>query len=329
MASPRVDPLSSARISLDALPLRLEITPRMTDPDSKISRIDASGLGVATLCCLFWGGNAVAAKITVSSTNMPPIGSAGFRFLLSLPVVAWVGYKVGASARVAVRHWWLVAAHGVLAAIQIGGFNWGTSLSEAGRSSVFINIHPLVVAPLAWLLLGEKLGTRGILGLISAALGVAILLAKPILSGGGGGLTGDLIVLGAGVVFGLQTIAQKKTFPIIPPTTLLLLQSAVAVPITFGFSYWFEGPATYHFTPSALGGLFYQGFVVSGLTFSLWMILLRRYLAGQLAAVSFMTPLFGIALGTLIRGEPITLTLVVGSAAVGLGIYLAASDRGD
>lgn len=301
----------------------------MTELARPPSRLDASGLGVATLCCLFWGGNAVAAKITVSAANMPPIGSAGFRFLLSLPVIAWVGYRVGAPLRVARRDWWLVAAHGALAAIQIGGFNWGTSLSQAGRSSVFINIHPLVVAPLATLLLGEKLGFRGILGLLSAAVGVVVLLAKPILSGGGGGLTGDLIVLGAGVVFGLQTIAQKKTFPIIAPTTLLLLQSAVAAPISFAFSYWFEGLETYHFTPSALCGLLYQGFVVSGLTFSLWMILLRRYLAGQLAAVSFMTPLFGIALGTLIRGEPITLTLIIGSTAVGLGIYLAASDRGD
>ncbi len=300
----------------------------MTDPAPPTSRIDAPGLAVATLCCVFWGGNAVAAKITVSAANLPPLGSSGFRFLLSLPVIAWVGYRVGASVRVAPRHWWLVVAHGLLAAIQIGAFNWGTSLSEAGRSSVFINVHPLIVAPLAWLLLGEGLGVRGILGLVSAAVGVAILLAKPILLGGGG-LTGDLIVLGSGVVFGLQTIAQKKTFPIIPPTTLLLLQSAVAVPIAFAVSFWVEGPARYHFTPTALAGVFYQGLIVSGLTFSLWMILLRRYVAGQLAAVSFMTPMFGIGLGTLIRHEPITPTLVIGCCAVGLGIYLAASDRGD
>ena len=300
----------------------------MTDPSPPTSRIDASGLGVATLCCLFWGGNAVAAKITVSPANLPPIGTAGFRFLLSLPVIAWVGYRIGATVRVAPRHWWLLVVHGLLASFQIGAFNWGTSLSEAGRSSVFINIHPLIVAPLAWLLLGEGLGLRGVLGLVSAAVGVAILLAKPILLGGGG-LTGDLVVLGSGVVFGIQTIAQKKTFPIIPPTTLLLLQSAVAVPLSFAFSFWYEGPTAYHFTPESICGVLYQGLVVSGLTFSLWMILLRRYLAGQLAAVSFMTPLFGIALGTLIRRESITLPLVVGSAAVGLGIYLAASDRGD
>ena len=299
----------------------------MSQPAPPPSRIDAPGLAVATLCCVFWGGNAVAAKLTVSAANLPPLGSSGFRFLLSLPVVAWVGYKVGASVRVAPRYWWLVLVHGALAAVQIGGFNWGTSLSEAGRSSVFINIHPLIVAPLAWLLLGEGLGVRGILGLVSAAVGVGVLLYKPLLLGGGG-LTGDLIVLGSGIVFGIQTIAQKKTFPIIPPTTLLLLQSAVAIPLVFAASFWVEGPATYHFTPTALAGVFYQGFIVSGLTFSLWMILLRRYVAGQLAAVSFMTPMFGIALGTLIRNEPITWPLVTGSAAVGLGIYLAASDRG-
>ena len=40
-----------------------------------------------------------------------------------------------------------------------------------------------------------------------------------------------------------------------------------------------------------------------------------------------MTPLFGVGLGHLTRGEPLTTGLVVGGCLVGLGIYLVASDR--
>jgi len=291
--------------------------------ESTPHRMDAPGLALATLCCLLWGGNAVAAKYTISDGALPAAGGAGLRFLIGLPVVALACRRSGASWRVGRRLWWLLGVHGVLAAVQIGTFNWGTSRSEAGRSSVFINVHPLVVAPLAWLLLGEHLGWRGILGLASAASGVVVMLAGPLSIGGG--LAGDLVVLGSGALFGVQSIAQKKTFPLIPPTTLLLHQTALAVPLTLGYSAAFEGAASYHFTPAAVWGLLYQGLAVSGVAFTLWMILLRRYPAGRLTAVAFLTPLFGIALGTLVRGEPFTALLAVGGGLVGLGVYLVSS----
>jgi drug/metabolite transporter (DMT)-like permease len=287
--------------------------------------MDAAGLAAATVCCFLWGGNAVAVKYAISDVGLPPVGGAALRFLISLPVVALFCWKVGARWRVDRRYWWLLAAHGILTALQIGSFNWGTSRSEAGRSSVFINIHPLVVAPLAWLWLGERLGLRGILGLVSAAIGVAVMLIRPLMLGGG--LVGDVVVLVSGIVFGLQAIAQKLTFPIIPPTTLLFYQSMLAIPLSLLYSAGFEGMASYHFTTESVLGLIYQGLFVSGGAFAVWMILLRRYPAGRLAAVAFLTPLFGISLGTLMRGEEFTLPLVLGASLVGAGIYLVAGEK--
>jgi drug/metabolite transporter (DMT)-like permease len=287
--------------------------------------MDAPGLVAATLCCLLWGGNAVAVKYAISDAGLPPVGGAGLRFLISLPVVALICRRAGATWRVDRRFWWLLGVHGILTAVQIGSFNWGTSRSEAGRSSVFINIHPLVVAPLAWLLLGERLGWRGIFGLLAAALGVAVMLARPLMLGGG--LIGDLVVLASGIIFGLQAIAQKKTFPLIPPTTLLLYQSALAIPLSFLYSAGFEGLGSYHFTTEAIAGMLYQGLFVSGVAFAVWMILLRRYPAGRLAAVAFLTPLFGISIATLMRGEEFTWPLALGAGLVGAGIYLVTGEK--
>jgi drug/metabolite transporter (DMT)-like permease len=320
-----VDPASPIRRWPPPLP---EQKPQMPEQPTSHS-LDAAGLSAATLCCLLWGGNAVAVKYAISDAGLPPVGGAGVRFLISLPVVALVCWKVGASWRVDRRYWWLLGAHGLLTAVQIGSYNWGTSLSEAGRSSVFINIHPLIVAPLAWLFLGERLGVRGIMGLLAAASGVVVMLAKSFMAGGSmsDGLIGDLVVLASGVVFAFQAIAQKKTFPIIPPTTLLLAQSSLAVPLSFAYSAIFEGVASYHFTLEAVLGLVYQGLFVSGVAFAVWMILLRRYPAGRLVTVAFLTPLFGIALGSLMRGEPFTWPLAVGGGLVGLGIYLVAGEK--
>jgi drug/metabolite transporter (DMT)-like permease len=289
--------------------------------DSQPTQLAPAGVAVAAACCALWGGNAVAVKAAVPT--IPAFGCAGLRFLISLPIIAMVCRAMGQPLWVGRRHLGLLAAHAALTFVQIGTFNVGTSLGLAGRSSVFINIHPLVVAPLAWLLLGERLGVRAFAGLAAAALGVLALVA----GGPAGGSLGDAIVLGSGVIFGLQTIAQKKTFPLIPPATLLLTQSVAAIPLFLGYSAAFEGFDRYQFTRASVAGLLYQGLAVSGLCFTTWMILLRRYPAGQLAAVAFLTPIFGVGLGNLVRGEPLTWPLVVGGALVGVGIYLVASDR--
>ena len=51
-------------------------------------RLDLSGVLVMIVCCAFWGGNAVAVKF--ATPDLPPFGVAGFRFLLSLPILAAV-----------------------------------------------------------------------------------------------------------------------------------------------------------------------------------------------------------------------------------------------
>ena len=140
--------------------------------------LDPAGVAVAVFCCVLWGGNSVATKFAIADHALPPLGGATLRFAVSLPVVAWVCYRGGSGFGVPRRHWPLLALNAALAATQIATFNWGTSRSDAGRSSVFINVHPLVTAALAWLVLGEHLGTRGLVGLLTAASGVAVILAR-------------------------------------------------------------------------------------------------------------------------------------------------------
>src|SRR5436305_11347807 len=86
----------------------------MKQPPS--DRIDAAGLSAATLCCFLWGGNAVAVKFAISDAGLPPIGGAGVRFLISLPVVALICRRAGIVWNVDRRYWWLLGAHAILTA---------------------------------------------------------------------------------------------------------------------------------------------------------------------------------------------------------------------
>ena len=289
-----------------------------------VRHLDPAGLLLMVVCCAFWGGNAVAVKF--ATPDLPPFAVAGFRFILSLPVLALVCRMVKQPFWIKPEHGWLLFGHAIITAAQIGTFNWGTSHSAAGRASIFINVHPLLVAPLAWLVLGEKLGWRCVVGLCAAALGVGLVLSASF-GGSSGVLTGDLVVLTSGGIFAVQTIWQKLTFSRISPATLLFNQSLVAIPIFFLYSGTIEGFSNYHFSTTVVLALIYQGVAVSGFCFSVWLLLLGKYPAAQLATVAFITPMFGVTFGRWFKGDALSTSLIVGGLLVGFGIYLTASDR--
>ncbi|MEA2631830.1 MAG: hypothetical protein QOE66_2049, partial [Chloroflexota bacterium] len=53
----------------------------MNDPTIS-RRLDAPGVVGVVVCCLLWGGNAVAVKVAIP--DLPPLGCAALRFLLAL-----------------------------------------------------------------------------------------------------------------------------------------------------------------------------------------------------------------------------------------------------
>ena len=68
--------------------------------------------------------------------------------------------------------------------------------------------------------------------------------------------------------------------------------------------------------------MLFQGILVSFASYLVWFWLLRKYLASRLGVFSFMTPLFGVALGVWLLGEPLEPGFVVGAVLVLLGILL-------
>jgi drug/metabolite transporter (DMT)-like permease len=75
-------------------------------------------------------------------------------------------------------------------------------------------------------------------------------------------------------------------------------------------------------TPVILGALAYQIVIVAFISYLSWFWLISRYPAFKLSTFSFLAPLFGLAAGGLLLGEPITLSLLAAMTLVGLGIYL-------
>ena len=64
-----------------------------------------------------------------------------------------------------------------------------------------------------------------------------------------------------------------------------------------------------------------------GTTFSLWFALIVKFSASRLSAFTFLTPLFGVAAGHLVLGEPLTPAFALAVALVAAGLILVNRPR--
>src|SRR5262249_766918 len=75
-------------------------------------------------------------------------------------------------------------------------------------------------------------------------------------------------------------------------------------------------------SPLALGSLAYQTVWVVSVTFVVWFALVAKYSANRLSAFTFLTPLFGVAAGHLVLGEPLTPAFPAPVSLVAAGLVL-------
>jgi drug/metabolite transporter (DMT)-like permease len=63
------------------------------------------------------------------------------------------------------------------------------------------------------------------------------------------------------------------------------------------------------------------------LTFAIWFAMVQRYAASRLSAFTFLTPIFGVAAGHFVLGEPITPAFALAAALVVAGLFLVNRPR--
>ncbi|HJV61676.1 MAG TPA: DMT family transporter [Albitalea sp.] len=284
------------------------------------------GLAVASLvgCCFLWGLNQVAAKAALP--EVPPLQQAALRSLGGAALVwAWSAWRgVALFERDGSLRGGLLA--GLLFAAEFGCIFFGLQYTTASRMVVFIYLSPFVVAlGMPFIARAERLSPLQLLGLTAAFAGVAWAFAEGFSRPAAGPRQwlGDALGVGAGVLWGATTLAirgSRLTGASAEKTLLYQLAISGAV---LGAAAWATGaPLPQHLSALAWSSLAFQIVVVSFASYLLWFWLIRHYPATRLASFTLLTPVFGLLMGALLLGEPITLRLLVALAAVAGGIVV-------
>lgn len=195
----------------------------------------------------------------------------------------------------------------------------------AALSSVLIYTQPLMVAIGARIVLGERLSSRRIIGLIAGWSGVIILVFGE-LDAGSAPLAASLMLLGAAFAWSVATLTFKWLPSDVDALRLLLWQNLYGfVPLSLVMVLRADYDVTVGF--NLIVSVFYVAMAASIGGYGLQFVLLRRGEAGVVSSWLFAVPIVAAVLGILLLGEVLHIGLSLGGPAVALGLYLVNTTR--
>jgi drug/metabolite transporter (DMT)-like permease len=189
---------------------------------------------------------------------------------------------------------------------------------------VFLYLAPCLTAlGLSLFVPGERLRAVQWTGVLLAFAGLVVAFADGFAQTMRPTLVGDLFGALAALLWAATTVLIRATrLARVSATKVLFYQLGISAALLPLVSFALGEPGVIAWTPVAVASLAYQSVIVAFASYLTWFWLLTRYLAGRLAVFSFLAPLFGVAFGHLILGDPITPGLAAAAALVGAGIAL-------
>jgi drug/metabolite transporter (DMT)-like permease len=304
-------------------------------PNDERLPIDAFATGAMVLLCCLWGVQQVAIKIT--ARDVGPVMQATLRSGLSaLCVAAFVLWRrYAASFR---RGTWRAGIlAGGLFGVEFLFIAEALRLTSASHASVFLYTAPVFAALGLHLLLPlERLRPLQWAGIAIAFCGIAVTFAGGLAATALDSRTlgGDLLAVLGGIAWGATTVTiRASSLSNAPASQTLLYQLAIGFIVQLGYATLTGQAGQVTSTALAWGSLAFQAVVISFLSYLAWFWLLRRYLATRLSVFCLLTPVFGVAAGVLVLGDPVDVWFGFGATLVLLGIavvsggYLLQPDR--
>lgn len=284
---------------------------------------------LALAVSVLWGGNIVSIRVGVDS--VPPLWSAFWRMLVGVLIVAaWALYRrVSLLPERGETRPLLIL--GVMFTIQIAMLNSASALTSPAYGVVILNAYAIfanLTGHVAAHYTKGKISEEPItpiraLGLAFAFAGVVWLaLGRPDKALAPRPLLGNMLMVGSSFLLGVRQVYTRWLVQGVDPARAIVWQMLLSVPLFLVIAVATEPPVLGRLTWQAVAAISYQGVVVAGLCFIVWAELLKKHAAGTLSMFSFIVPICGIFLSSVIFQEALQPTLFAATALVLVGVFV-------
>ena len=273
----------------------------------------------------FWGGTFIAGKFLAK--NVGPFSIAFLRFAIASVCLVLLTIKTEPELPKIKKDLYLPIL--LLGMTGIFGYNFfffkALQTIQASRASVIIATSPVFIALLSSLFFKEHLTAKKIIGIIVSVAGSITVISKgkitQIFDVGFG--TGELYILACVLFWTAYSLIGKKTMAKLSPLVCTTCASVVGTVMLFG-------PACHEGIIRDLGGyavsdwlsiayLAVFGTVIGFVWFYQGVNRIGPTKAGLF--INFV-PVFAVVSAFLILKEPLTISLLIGTAMVCSGVYL-------
>ena len=259
-----------------------------------------------------WGSSFIF--IRVIAPVLGPVLTVVSRVLIGGAVLVAYCRIIGVDAELA-RHWRQYAVIGVVnSTLPFMLFAFAALHIPASYSVILNSTAPLFTALLAVPLLGERLTSAKIAGLLVGAAGVALV-------SGAGPVVPDLsfwvaicACLGATTCYAVSSIYMKKYAAGAKPIAIAgwsQIFAALALAPFVPFA-----PPVSAVTPLIVGNVLLLALLCSSIAYVLYYRLIADIGPTRALTMAFLMPAFGMLWGALFLDEPITLPMIAGCALV-------------
>jgi drug/metabolite transporter (DMT)-like permease len=194
----------------------------------------------------------------------------------------------------------------------------------AGRTSLIVALNPIVTLLVAAAFLGERLSATRWLGVGLALLGVWVVVTRgdlsQLLQSVG---KGELSMFGAVCAWAVYTLLGRRLLQGLSPL-LATLWAAIWGTLFLALLALRDLPTLHasSFTLEVWAGLAFLGLLGTALAFVWYYEGIRQLGAARTVVFNNLVPIFGVLLGWLVLGEPLSVSLIVGGAMALAGVFL-------
>ncbi len=293
------------------------VTPAEAQRAAAGERADLRPWLAFSACSAIWGSTFLV--ISIGNDALAPVWAATLRLVLAAVLLGlWSlargeALPAGAALRTAL-------VYGVLQfGVNFTLLYWGEKTLPSGLSAVLYATLPMISAFLTRALGMERLTVPKVAGSITALVGVAVLFSSSFRDQISP--AGFLAVLAAAISSGVAAVLLKRG-PRLHPIGANSVGCAIGAAIAAAASFALREPHPLPTTLATLGPLLYLTIAGSMGAFVLMSWLVNHWPVTRVSYVSVLVPLIALALGSLVRHEPITAINLAGAALVLLGVLI-------
>lgn len=272
---------------------------------------------------LIWSSAFTSARIIVQVA--PPLSVSALRFLIAGLIACTIASALGQRPKFTRQQWRGIIIFGICQnAIYLGFFFVAMTRIEASFASILASTMPLLVALALITVFREKLPTMGIVGLIIGFAGVTLIMGTRITSGVdwfGIGLCALGVIALAVATLSVKSASTGGNLFMVVGMQMLVGSATLSIP-ALAFETW-----DVTWTPIAAWALAYTIVVPGVIATYIWFLLVGRIGATKSATFHFLNPFFGVAIASVLLGETLTTTDIIGVAGIMAGIFAVQKSR--